>query len=576
VIKETLIMPIDTIESLHEHLQWAIEVEHTQIPAYLCALYSIKEGHNRESAEVIESVFMEEMLHITLVANILNAVGGSPQFDKPGMIAEYPTYLPHSAKSFQVPLAKFSRESIEIFMKIERPESQDALPEDDKFSSLGQFYEALGVGLVWLSHQLGEENLFTGDPAKQITDELYYGGSGGIIAVYDLDSALAALEEVKEQGEGMAHSEVWDGDRNMFHPEREEVAHYFRFNEIYQGRFYQKGDTPQSGPTGESFAVDWDAVYNFRPNPRSQDYPEGSEIRKKMEDFNRTYSGILHLLQQCFNGKPRMLAVATGAMYELKQEAIELMQMPSGDGLTTTGPSFEYVAPEDRHLLAHIVRKIVVWPNGPYVVYGDIPLVRKAQVVSKYGEPLTWRKGEVIDTEETYALCRCGQSSAKPFCDGTHVRIGFDGSETADTDLTADRQVIFKGSGIVVKRDYSLCMEAGYCGNRFTDVEEMVPGTDDTQIRAQVIAMIERCPSGSFTYTIEPGDQDVEPDFSQTIAVTSEGPLAGPLWVTGDIPIERADGQPLETRNRVTLCRCGNSKNKPLCDGTHRELGVTE
>ncbi len=569
-------MPITTIESLHEHLQWAIEVEHTQIPAYLCALYSIKEGHNREAAEVIESVFMEEMLHITLAANILNAVGGSPKFDKADILAEYPTYLPHSNQAFQVPLAKLSPESIEIFMRIEKPEGFSAMPEDDKFETLGQFYEALGVGLVWLTHQLGEENVFSGDPAKQITDELYYGGGGKIIAVYNLDSAMAALEEIKEQGEGMDHTEIWDGDPNMFHPEQQEVAHYFRFNEVYLGQFYQKGDTAQSGPTGKKFTVDWDAVYNFRPNPRSRDYVKGSEIREKMDDFNHTYSSILHLLELCFNGKPQLLAVATGAMYELKLQAIELMKMPSGDGKTSAGPSFEYVAPEDRHPLAHIVKKIVVWPNGPYVVYGDIPLLRKAQVISEHGEPLTWKIGELLEAEETYALCRCGQSTVKPFCDGTHVRVAFDGTETADTSLTTERQIVFKGHNITVRRDTSLCMEAGFCGNRFTKIPDMVPKTDDTQIRAQVMAMAERCPSGSYVYTIELEGDDVEPDFAQSIGVTAEGDMAGALWVTGNIPLERSDGQPFETRNRVTLCRCGQSKNKPLCDGTHREIEFTE
>jgi CDGSH-type Zn-finger protein len=225
--------------------------------------------------------------------------------------------------------------------------------------------------------------------------------------------------------------------------------------------------------------------------------------------------------------------------------------------------------------------RIVVTKDGPYVVHGRIPLVRKTQVVSEHGEPLTWKKDESIETPETYELCRCGKSEYRPLCDVTHALIDFDGTETADTGVTAERQVTFEGgTKIVVKRDYSVCMESGFCGNRITDVEEMVPHTDDTQVRAQVMAMIERCPSGSYTYAIEEGEEDVEPDLPRQIAqsteITSDGPIDGPLWVTGGIPIERADGQPLETRNRVTLCDCGLSKNKPLCDGTHREARTQE
>ena len=226
-------------------------------------------------------------------------------------------------------------------------------------------------------------------------------------------------------------------------------------------------------------------------------------------------------------------------------------------------------------------KKIVVTEDGPYMVHGRVPLVEKTQVVSEHGEPLTWKSGEVCETPETYELCRCGQTKFPPFCDVTHALIDFDGTETADTRLTAERQVTYEGgTGIVVKRDMPLCMESGFCGNRITNVEEMVPHTGDTQVRAQVMAMIERCPSGSYTYALEGDEDDIEPDLRQQIAVTteitSEGPIAGPLWVTGNIRIERADGQPLETRNRVTLCCCGQSKIKPLCDGTHREMATHE
>jgi len=220
-------------------------------------------------------------------------------------------------------------------------------------------------------------------------------------------------------------------------------------------------------------------------------------------------------------------------------------------------------------------KRIVITKDGPYVVYGSIPLVYKIQIVSEHGEPLTWQTGEAIATPETYELCRCGQSSFKPFCDVTHSLVDFDGTETADTRPTAERQVTFPGgTNVVVRRDYSLCSEAGFCANRFRRVEQMLPDTGNTEIRTLVMAMVERCPSGSYVYAIQEGDEEIEPDLPQQIAVTTEitsdGPIDGPLWVTGSIPIERADGQPLETRNRVTLCRCGRSKNKPLCDGTHR------
>lgn len=220
-------------------------------------------------------------------------------------------------------------------------------------------------------------------------------------------------------------------------------------------------------------------------------------------------------------------------------------------------------------------KRIVVSPDGPYVVHGHVPLVYKEQVVSEYGEPLTWKTGRAIETPETYELCRCGHSKFRPFCDVSHALVEFDGTETAEASSTAERRVTHEGGpGILVRRDYSLCSESGFCGNRVTNLEEMAHHSQDTQVRAQIMAMVERCPSGSYTYALAEGEADVEPDLPQQIAVTTEitaeGPIAGPLWVMGGIPVQRSDGERLETRHRVTLCRCGLSNNKPLCDGTHR------
>ncbi len=221
-------------------------------------------------------------------------------------------------------------------------------------------------------------------------------------------------------------------------------------------------------------------------------------------------------------------------------------------------------------------KKIIVRENGPYIVQGNLPLVHKTQVVSEFGEPLTWQKDGVLPTEGMYYLCRCGASSHKPFCDGTHRKIAFDGTETADTDTMEQRQLVFKGEHIFIKRDPSLCMDSGFCGFRDTEITEMVYQTEDTQTRALVMAMIERCPSGALSYSIEESGPNIEPDLPQQVAITTEitsdGPIAGPLWVTGAVPVLRADRQPRETRNRVTLCNCGKSECKPLCDGAHRRL----
>jgi hypothetical protein len=334
---------VATIESLREHLQWASELEHSTIPPYLCALYSLDAGRNPEATEVLTSVVVEEMLHMTLAVNLLNAVGGRPQLDNQKLLPGYPRSLPHGDRSFEISLCRFGREAIETFLKIEQPSPTGALPEGDNYETIGQFYDAIKRGFRELSADLGEANVFSGDPTRQVTDQHFYSGGGRIIAVNDLATALAALEEIVEQGEGTNHIQVWDGDSDVFHPERDQVAHYFRFQELKLGRRYRRGDTPRSGPTGDPISVDWEGILPMGTNPRSSDHAPGSQIRAAQEEFNQSYCALLQLLEQAFDGAPQMLGSAIGAMYTLKTLAQALMQIPIEDGLTTAGPTLEYV-----------------------------------------------------------------------------------------------------------------------------------------------------------------------------------------------------------------------------------------
>ncbi|MFF0497841.1 ferritin-like protein [Nocardia aobensis] len=340
--------PIETLEDLRRHLQWAIELEHATIPPYLCALYSLDATANAEAAQVIGSVFVEEMLHLALAANLLNAVGGAPKLDAPELLPSYPHPLPHSDPSVQLNLVPFGPEALELFLNIERPAPNGAAAESDRYHTIGQFYAAIETGLRKLVDTLGEDTVFCGDPKRQLDEMHFSSGGGQVIPVRDLKSALAALTEIVEQGEGASATEVWDGDKDVFHPERDQVAHYYRFVELKEGRHFRPGDTPESGPTGEPIQLDYAKVQPMRRNPRSTDYPEDSPVRAAQREFDNTYCLLLYLLEDTFNGSPSQMRDALGAMYALKAQAQALMKMPSGDGRTTAGPTFEYVAPEDR------------------------------------------------------------------------------------------------------------------------------------------------------------------------------------------------------------------------------------
>lgn len=365
--KTQYIPRITSREDLHMYLHAALKLEHATIPPYLTALYTIKPGTNIEAVEIIRSVMVEEMLHMVLVANVLNAVGGTPDIDRADFVPVYPTYLPDGETDFKVGLRAFSVEAIDTFLKIERPADSEetahkirrnssapfellkGLPrsEEEKvqgmhYYSIGEFYEEIVHGLEYLANEMGEDKLFCGDPRRQVGKEFYYNGGGEIITVKDLDTARAALNEIAVQGEGYPHQVDSVG---------KEIAHYYRFKEIQVGRYYQPGDDPDH-PTGSQFEVDWEQTYNILRNAKTADYPKGSELRKKSHEFNVTYTKLLGELQLALSGEPERLQRAVGGMFQLKYKALELMknEIPNRPGIHAA-PTFEYVNLEILDLL---------------------------------------------------------------------------------------------------------------------------------------------------------------------------------------------------------------------------------
>jgi Ferritin-like len=326
-----------TVEQLRAHFQTAVELEHSTIPPYLCALYSLDEQKNQFAYKVIQSVVMEEMLHMIQAANILTAIGGRPALNNPTFIPEYPTFLPHSDDSFKVGLQKFSKDTMRTFLKIEMPAGQCAPPQGNNYHTIGQFYEALKDALI-----LHGDAIFTGDPSWQVTPDQYYGGGGNLLPVYKLDHAIEGIDEIIGQGEGI-DGEIEDPDHEMF-GEGVEYAHYFRFNEILQERRYQPKDSPHKPPTGLPVAVDWNAVINMRPNPKMKDYPVGSPLRRMTLECNKTYMQLLNIIQVACTGSPDKLRQVVPVMYELKYKVQGLMNVPLANGSGEhAGPSFEYV-----------------------------------------------------------------------------------------------------------------------------------------------------------------------------------------------------------------------------------------
>jgi CDGSH-type Zn-finger protein len=197
-------------------------------------------------------------------------------------------------------------------------------------------------------------------------------------------------------------------------------------------------------------------------------------------------------------------------------------------------------------------------PNGPYVV--------------KNLDDLKDSRGGNVPLKPVVALCRCGGSANKPFCDGTHQSIGFSGTRLADP--SADKRDDYHGRKITIHDNRAICSHAGYCTDGLPTVfkyrSEPWIDPDGAEVEA-IIATIRKCPSGALSYSlggVEYRDQQRAP----SITVTKDGPYA----VVGGVRlIDQAWGQGASTEH-YTLCRCGASKNKPFCDGTHWSIGFRD
>jgi CDGSH-type Zn-finger protein len=215
--------------------------------------------------------------------------------------------------------------------------------------------------------------------------------------------------------------------------------------------------------------------------------------------------------------------------------------------------------------------KVVVTKNGPYLVSGAVPLSRQTIMADAEGGSEEWRETHPYPAQgEAYALCRCGHSANKPFCDGTHQKVKFDGNESASRQPYREQAQLTEGPQLSLSDAESLCAFARFC-DPHGQVWSQVERTDQAEVRATFVKQVNNCPSGRLVAWDRATGKPVEHALPVSIGVVEDPPegVSGPLWLRGGIPVVAADGFAYEVRNRVTLCRCGASKHKPFCDGSH-------
>lgn len=410
---------IENVEQLKHYLQVAIQLEHATIPPYLTAAYSANIETNKASSDVIRAVAKEEMLHLTLAANLLNAIGGQPDLLSPRFVPPYPAHLPTGQDDFDVGIEKFSDHALGIFLCIERPapiepehggmvrhitkivpisdrhivqsmlenknplvplkkvgddryelhydialiphdhlaprrkaisEARDSLvphvpakssDEDSSqlhYWSIGEFYKAIHLGFVELTHKMGMQALFTGDPKRQVDPKYYFSAGGESIVVTRLGHALKAIDFIAGQGEGSNHR-VYDSEG--------ELAHYYRFDQIRKQQYYRDpnkyGVGDEAGhPQGPKFPVNMASVFPIRSNAKIADYHGHPELEEKALLFNGQYKRFLEKLYKAFNGQPALLGTDFQAeMFQIKNAMERLIRNPIPRTDENAAPTFE-------------------------------------------------------------------------------------------------------------------------------------------------------------------------------------------------------------------------------------------
>jgi len=323
---------ITTYDELVRHLEVAVLLELGVIPVYFTGLYSIKD-QNAPSARLMRGVMVEEMLHLALNCNLMNAIGAKPSFARE-LLPEYPMALPYYYDpDVRIALQKASPEAArEIYMRIELPAVQyewgaPSPPEGNNWHTLGQFYEAIIQGFRGITQI---QDIFTGDPSMQYPPHSIYetgdGVGGGVLRnITNVEQAVNAIRENLEQTQGP------DGaDEQPFGPGGSmQLTHYARFRELAEGTV----------PIGET--------WNMYPNLQTEQL-EGA-VRMLSELFNQTWGLMIQALRATF-GNPGAYAVYYSQAMTLMrsvmpQLATLLFQQPvheAGGEVFHAGPSFQY------------------------------------------------------------------------------------------------------------------------------------------------------------------------------------------------------------------------------------------
>jgi CDGSH-type Zn-finger protein/uncharacterized Fe-S cluster protein YjdI len=566
--------PVKSREILLGMLAEAAEIEHNLMCCYLYAAFSMKDsvdedlsddelGAVRQWRRTIMQVAIEEMGHLTMVSNIMSAIGGAPHFGRPN----FPIAAGYHPSGIVVKLTPFNAETLDHFIYLERPDGvqiadghgfeppvvyargQDAgriMPSAQDYETVGQLYAAIARGLAKLSETLGEASLFCGSKDQQLGHDVV--ALPGVAKVLCLKTALEAIDHIVLQGEGS--------------PDGGEQSHYQKFLDVrtqFRTLKAKRATFVPARPAAHN------PLMRRPPDGAGKTWVSASPAAEILDVSNAAYNQMLKLLGQAYfetRGHATQSALVDAAielMYAISPLASLLTQLPAevSNSACTAGMSFA------------TVRTTSVLPVGPA---SDAVLVERLDEILGALRPLENGFDDVKTV--TARLERLNKKLARALANAPAQTQDKSMPPPPSSQISAPPVPVrngdvedIAGKELTLHFNAKRCIHARHCvlglpGVFKANVEGPWIDPDATSTES-LVTVAHMCPSGAIQYSRLDGEQEEATPSVNLIQLRENGPLG----FRGDLRLNDEN-----IGMRATLCRCGESKNKPYCDGSHNDI----